>query len=82
MRSARKQLLPILIVSVITFLAAPAIAQKSGGTLRIPLRPNPISASLLEESSIVTQLPFMGVFNNLVIFDQTDKVARPESIGS
>jgi peptide/nickel transport system substrate-binding protein len=55
-------------------------AQKTGGTLRIPLRENPGSASLLEESSILTNLPFMGVFNNLVIFDQTDKVARPESI--
>lgn len=73
---ARKLLLAIVIAS----LAASALAQKKGGTLRIPLRENPGSASLHEESSIVTNLPFMAVFNNLVLFDQTDKLARPESI--
>ncbi len=61
-------------------LASSAIAQKSGGILRIPLRENPGSASIAEESSIYTNLPFMGVFNNLVLFDQNDKIARLESI--
>ena len=58
----------------------PASAQKSGGILKMTLRENPGSASLLEESSIYTNFPFMGVFNNLVLFDQQDKIARPESI--
>jgi peptide/nickel transport system substrate-binding protein len=60
--------------------AASAIAQKPGGILKIVLRENPGSASLIEESSVYTNLPFMGVFNNLVLFDQQDKIARPESI--
>jgi peptide/nickel transport system substrate-binding protein len=72
-----KQLLALLCM---VSIAHCVFAQKTGGTLRIPLRENPGSASMLEESSIVTQFPFMGVFNNLVIFDQTDRVARPESI--
>ena len=57
-----------------------AYAQKSGGTLRVALRENPGSMSLVEESSIYTNLPLMGVFNNLVLFDQQDKIARLESI--
>ena len=60
--------------------AAPVFAQKSGGTLKVQLRENPGSVSLIEESSIYTNLPLMGVFNNLVLFDQQDKIARLESI--
>jgi len=74
--SVNKWLLLILIAS----FAAPAMAQKSGGTLRVPLTSNPGSASLWEESSIGAQRPFMPVFNNLVIFDQQERTARPESI--
>ncbi len=65
---------------VITSLATAAVAQKPGGTLRAPLRENPSSASLLEESSQVVMQPFMAVFNNLLVFDQQDKIARSESI--
>ncbi len=69
------------IAALLTALSAePALAQKAGGTLRVPLRENPGSASLHEESSIVANFPFMAVFNNLVVYDQTDKLARPESI--
>jgi hypothetical protein len=70
----------MLVVLVLFNCAAVAWAQKSGGTLRIALREGPGSPSLIEESSIYTNLPFMGVFNNLVLFDQQDKIARPESI--
>ena len=70
----------LLGIALLAPLAWPVSAQKSGGTLRVPLRENPSSASILEESSIVTNFPFMGVYNNLVLFDQTDKVARAESI--
>ncbi len=70
----------MLIVLVLFNCAAVAWAQKAGGTLRIALREGPGSPSLIEESSIYTNLPFMGVFNNLVLFDQQDKIARPESI--
>ena len=70
----------LLLLIIIMSFATAAVAQKAGGTLRIPLRENPSSASLHEESSIGALQPFMAVYNNLVIFDQQDKLARPESI--
>ena len=60
--------------------AAGALAQKYGGTLRFPLRENPSSASLHEESSITAMQPFMAVFNNLVVYDQKVEMATPESM--
>jgi peptide/nickel transport system substrate-binding protein len=50
--------------------AAPALAQKQGGVLRIAHRDSPASMSTLEEATISTVAPMMAVFNNLVIFDQ------------
>ena len=76
MHSVRKS----LVVIVLALLATSAFAQKSGGTLRFPLRENPSSASLHEESSITAMQPFMAVFNNLVMYDQHQEMARPESI--
>ena len=60
--------------------AAPAMAQKQGGTLRVTHRDNPPSASIHEEATISTSMPFMPVFNNLVLFDQTAKVNSPDKI--
>jgi peptide/nickel transport system substrate-binding protein len=60
--------------------ASPAFAQKQGGTLRISHRDNPPSASIHEESTISTVQPFMGVFNNLVVFDPREKVNSPDHI--
>lgn len=51
-----------------------AYAQKSGGTLRMYHRDNPPSASILEEATNSTVIPFMSLFNNLVLYDQ--KVAQ------
>ena len=69
----------LLLIVIMSFVTA-AVAQKSGGTLRMSIGSNPSSASLHEESSAYTLQPFMPVFNNLVIFDQQEKVVRPESI--
>ncbi len=69
-----------LAAMVLTLFAMSALAQKYGGTLRFPLRENPGSASLHEESSITAMQPFMAVFNNLVVYDQQQEMARPESI--
>jgi peptide/nickel transport system substrate-binding protein len=69
-----------VLAAVLATLATSAVAQKYGGTLRFPLRENPSSASLHEESSITAIQPFMGVFNNLVMYDQHQEMARPESI--
>src|SRR5437016_7670215 len=47
-----------------------AAAEKSGGILRIPFVTSAASMSIHEESTIATLGPMMGVFNNLVMFDQ------------
>src|SRR3954447_432436 len=47
----------------------PAAAQKQGGTLKVYQRDNPPSASILEEATVSVNMPFMPVFNNLVMFD-------------
>jgi peptide/nickel transport system substrate-binding protein len=48
----------------------PAMAQKSGGVLKIQHMDNPPSASIHEEATVSVAVPFMSVYNNLVIFDQ------------
>ncbi|MBV9862539.1 MAG: ABC transporter substrate-binding protein [Alphaproteobacteria bacterium] len=47
-----------------------ALAQKSGGILRIYMIDSPASMSIHEEATVVAERPVMGVFNNLVLFDQ------------
>jgi len=51
-------------------LIAPAAAQKRGGVLRLWLLDSPASMSIHEEATVVAERPVMGVFNNLVLFDQ------------
>ena len=50
---------------------ASAQAQKAGGTMKVYLWDNPPSASIHEEATISVVMPFMSVFNNLVLFDQS-----------
>ena len=52
----------------------PALAQKQGGTLRMYLWDSPPSASIQEEATVSTTVPFMAVFNNLVLYDQHKKL--------
>jgi peptide/nickel transport system substrate-binding protein len=61
-------------------LVAPALAQKQGGTLRIYHRDNAPSGSIHEEATISVNQPFMGVFNNLVLFDQQAPLNKMETI--
>ncbi len=61
-------------------LAQTAATPKQGGTLRIYHRDNPPSASVHEESTVSTNLPFMAIYNNLVIYDQTKPVNSAETI--
>jgi hypothetical protein len=56
------------------------LAQKSSGVLRIPALDSPASMSIHEESTIALLGPMMGVFNNLVMFDQHIKQNSIESI--
>jgi len=48
----------------------PALAQKQGGILRVYHRDSPASMSIHEEGTVGVMMPMMGVFNNLVLFDQ------------
>ncbi|MBV8411162.1 MAG: peptide ABC transporter substrate-binding protein [Alphaproteobacteria bacterium] len=50
--------------------ASGAAAQKQGGVLHVQHMDTPPSASILEEATVSVVVPFMGVFNNLVMFDQ------------
>ena len=65
---------------VFAFSAGAASAQKSGGILRVPWFDSPASMSMLEESTVATNRPMMGVFNNLVLFDQHVAQNSPKSI--
>ena len=57
-----------------------AFAQKQGGVLRIYHRDSPASMSIHEEATISTVMPVMGVFNNLVVYDQHVKENSLQSI--
>jgi peptide/nickel transport system substrate-binding protein len=46
------------------------LAQKPGGTLRMYSPDSPASMSIHEEITVYAEGPMMGVFNNLVTFDQ------------
>ena len=58
-----------------------ALAQKSGGVLKVYHRENPPSASILEESTASTTIPFMPIFNNLVLYDQQVAQNSSQTIG-
>jgi peptide/nickel transport system substrate-binding protein len=63
-------------------LAVPvyAAAQQAGGTLRAYHRGNPPSGSIHEEATYDTTRPYMGVFNNLVMFDQTKDMESLDTV--
>jgi peptide/nickel transport system substrate-binding protein len=65
---------------MVFFAMDPALAQKSGGVLKISFFDNPASMSLHEEATGAALRPMMGVFNNLVMFDQHVAQNSPESI--
>jgi peptide/nickel transport system substrate-binding protein len=57
-----------------------AWAQKTGGILKMFTVDSPASMSIHEEATIVAERPMMGVFNNLVMFDQHVKQNSLNSI--
>src|SRR3982074_1058429 len=67
---------------VLSLLAASdvAFAQKQGGILRVYHRDSPASASIHEEATYSVNVPFMPVFNNLVIYKQEVAQNSLESI--
>src|SRR5260370_1528108 len=60
--------------------AQPYTAQKRGGILKMYTPDSPASMSVLEEATVFSRGPMMGVFNNLVMFDQQVKQNSLQSI--
>ena len=54
----------------LTIFAAQAAEPKHGGVLRVYHRETPPSLSIHEEATFSVNAPAMGLFNNLVIYDQ------------
>ena len=52
------------------FAAELALAQKAGGILKMYSPDSPASMSIHEEATVFAEGPMMGVFNNLVMYDQ------------
>ena len=79
-----KRPLPVLAAAGSLLLALSAadvaLAQKSGGILKMYDPDSPASMSIHEEATIVSERPMMGVFNNLVMFDQHVKQNSLNSI--
>jgi peptide/nickel transport system substrate-binding protein len=67
-------------LSVLLLAAGPAFAQKQGGTLRMYLWDSPPSASIHEEATVSTVVPFMPLFNNLVLYDQHQRLNTTDTI--
>ncbi len=80
MTPARAWLLGSIASVFVLGLALPASAQKHGGVLKVTHRDNPPSASIHEESTISTVMPFMSIYNNLVMFDPKTDQNRPDTI--
>src|SRR5438270_13926762 len=66
----RNWLAALALAAVAGFAADSALAQKQGGTLQVYHRDSPASMSIHEEATWSTIMPMMGVFNNLVPYDQ------------
>ena len=69
-----------VVVVATTLGTAPAWAQKPGGVLKLYTLDSPASMSILAETTVFAQRPVMGVFNNLVMFDQQVKQNSLQSI--
>ena len=70
------------VVAILATISLPSAAgaQKPGGILKMYSNDSPASMSIHEEADYFSQRPMMGVFNNLVIFDQHVKQNTLQSI--
>jgi peptide/nickel transport system substrate-binding protein len=79
-----KSLVRILLSATVALLpllaGGHAVAQKSGGILRIFHRDSPGNMSIHENGTISVVAPMMPVFNNLVVFNQHEKLNRLDNI--
>src|SRR5215468_6453200 len=70
MQQGLRTLAPILALVSILFVCHTAAAQKPGGVLKTYNPDSPGGMSIMEESTVFAIGPMMGVFNNLIMFDQ------------
>jgi peptide/nickel transport system substrate-binding protein len=75
----RASFIAAAVIAMVAFAGA-AIAQKSGGILKVHLLDSPASMSIHEEATVVAERPVMAVFNNLVYFDQHIPQNRMDTI--
>jgi len=79
-----KRSLHVVVVGAAALLlslgAGAAMAQKKGGILKVQHRDTPPSGSIHEEATNSTVSPYMGVFNNLIMYDQQKVQNSLESI--
>ena len=66
--------LAAVVALLIVSCAQTASAQKPGGVLKIYHRDSPASMSILEEATNSTEIPMMGVFNNLLGLEATSRL--------
>jgi peptide/nickel transport system substrate-binding protein len=66
--------------AAIVLIAEAGWAQRYGGVLKIQHMDTPPSTSIHEEATVSVAVPFMALFNNLVIFDQHVQRNSLESI--
>jgi peptide/nickel transport system substrate-binding protein len=59
-----------LLLAGVIAAAAPALAQKRGGILRIYSADSPPGLNIYEQATPWGEGPLMGVYNNLIVFDQ------------
>jgi peptide/nickel transport system substrate-binding protein len=64
----------------LVLFAQSGAAQKRGGILKMYDFDSPPTMSILEEATASSQSPMMGVFNNLVLFDQHQKQNRLDTV--
>ena len=70
----------MMFASAVAIPIAQAQEPKRGGILRVQQRENPPSASIHEAATVSVVAPFMGVYNNLVMFDATDDRDRMDAV--
>jgi len=70
MKGGLRVLVAAVSLSLALSVANATSAQKAGGILKITIFDSPSSMSTHEESAIAAERAMMGVFNNLVMFDQ------------
>ncbi|MGE3917699.1 MAG: ABC transporter substrate-binding protein [Hyphomicrobiaceae bacterium] len=80
MSIGRAVLAAVAALSGLLGVSASACAQKAGGTLRVYHRDPAPGASIHEEATISTVVPFMAVYNNLVVYKQDEPRNSLESI--